>query len=119
MTDRDNDPDQRRTQRQNRALHKLFEMLAQNLSDAGLDMRKTLSPGIEIPWTAASVKEYLWRPVQKAQLNKTSTTELTTKEIDEVFDTLNRHLGQKFSLHVPFPSIEDVIHDKQVRGIDK
>lgn len=97
-----------RTRQQNRALHKLFNLLADNLNEAGLDMRRTLKPEINIDWTGASVKEHLWRPIQKAQLNKRSTTELTTKEIDEVFDTLNRHLADRFGLHVPFPSIDEV-----------
>jgi hypothetical protein len=98
-----------RTKQQNKALHVLFNLLAQTLNDNGLDMRKTLKPEVEIPWSGRSVKEYLWRPIQTAQLNKKSTTELTTKEIDEVFDTINKHLGEKFGFHVPFPSIEELM----------
>lgn len=103
---------EKRTNRQNNALHVLFKLLADELNDRGLDMRKTLKPGVEIPWTGDSVKEYLWRPIQQAQLNKKSTTELTTKEIDAVFDTINRHIGEKFGLFVPFPSIDEVINEK-------
>lgn len=99
----------KRTDRQNRALHVLFRLLADELNSAGLDMRKTLKPDVEIPWSPQSTKEYLWRPIQQAQLSKKSTTELTTKEIDEVFDTINRHLGEKFGIHIPFPSIEEVL----------
>ena len=99
----------KRTDRQNRALHVLFDHLAETLNENGLDMRKTLKPEINIDWTGRSVKEYLWKPVQAAQLNKRSTTELTTKEIDQVFDTINRHLGERFGIHIPFPSIEDAI----------
>lgn len=99
----------KRTARQSRALHVLFRLLADTLNENGLDMRKTLKPTVDIPWSPASAKEFLWRPIQKAQLNKQSTTALTTKEIDEVFDTINRHLGEKFGLHVNFPSIEELI----------
>jgi hypothetical protein len=98
-----------RTKQQNKALHVLYRLLADNLNDAGLDMRKTLKPSIEIPWNPVSVKEFLWRPIQEAQLGKQSTTELTTVEIDEIFNTINRHLGEKFGLHVPFPSIDELI----------
>lgn len=98
-----------RTIQQNKALHVLFQLLADELNNAGLDMRKTLKPEVEIPWTPRNVKEFLWRPIQKAQLNKTSTTELTTSEIDQVFDTINKHLGEKFSLHVAFPSIDQIL----------
>ena len=95
-----------RTPSQNRALHLLFTELAQELNDHGLDMRKTLKPTVEIPWSGATVKEYLWRPIMKAQLNKESTTEMTTEDIDKVFDTINRHIGEKFGLHLDFPSVE-------------
>lgn len=98
-----------RTKQQNKALHVLFRLLADNLNNAGLDMKKTLKPGVDIPWGPVAVKEFLWRPVQEAQLGKRSTTELTTVEIDEVFETINRHLGEKFGMHTPFPSIEDLI----------
>ena len=98
-----------RTNKQNNALHKLFTLLADELNDAGYDMRKTLKPSIDIPWTGKTIKEYMWRPVMQAQLGKESTTELTTKEIDLVFETINRHLGEKFGLHVPFPSIDTLM----------
>lgn len=105
--------DNTRTLKQNRALHLMFDMLARDLNENGLDMRRTLKPSIDIPWTGESVKEYLWRPVQQAQVNKKSTTELTTREIDEVFDTINRHLGTKFGIYVPFPSIETLLEEGQ------
>ena len=99
----------KRTLQQNKALHVLFDLLAEELNTAGLDMRKTLKESVEIPWNRENVKDFLWRPIQQAQLRKTSTTELTTKDIDKVFETLNRHLGERFNLHVDFPSVEEVM----------
>ena len=104
-----------RTKQQNKALHVLFRLLSDELNNAGLDMRKTLKPEVEIPWGPVNVKEFLWRPIMQAQLNKSSTTQLTTKEIDEVFDTINRHLGERFGLHIPFPSIEELILQEEMR----
>ena len=72
--------EKQRTDQQNRALHLYFTQLAKILNEAGLDMRKVLKPSINIPWTAKSIKENLWRPIMKIQLGKDSTTELTTKE---------------------------------------
>jgi len=91
-------------------LHLYFTQLAEALNDAGLDMRKTLKPSIEIPWSSKSIKEYLWRPIMKAQCGKESTTELTTKEIDQIFDVINRHLSEKFGLFVEWPSLESLIN---------
>lgn len=98
-----------RTISQNRALHLYFTMLADTLNENGLDMRKVLKPGIDIPWTSKNIKEYLWRPIQKALLHKESTTELTTSEIDQVLDILHLHLGEKFGVAQEFPSIETIM----------
>lgn len=108
-----------RTKRQNKALHVLFRLMSDNLNEHGLDMRKTLKPGVEIPWTPEAVKEYLWRPIQEAQLNKHSTTELTTIDIDKVFDTINKHMGEKHGLHVPFPSIEEILLEQEAQRRNK
>ena len=80
-------------------------------------MRKTLKPSVDIWWNKDMVKEYIWRPIQKAQLGKKSTTELTTKDIDKVFETINRFLGEKHKVHVPFPSIEEVMDYVPKKGI--
>lgn len=98
----------KRTLQQNRALHLYFTLVANELNDAGLDMRKTLKPEVEIPWSKNTVKEYLWRPIQELQLRKRSTTMLSTKDIDAIYDTLNRFLAKQ-GLHVSFPSIEEII----------
>lgn len=98
--------EKQRTLIQNNALHKYFELLADELNGAGYDMRKTLRQDIDIPWSKDTVKDYLWRPIQIAQLQKVSTAELNTAEIDKVYDVLNRHLGEKLGLHVDFPNLE-------------
>ncbi len=101
-----------RSLKQNNSLHLYFQLLADALNDAGLDMKKVLKPGVDISWTMGSVKEYLWRPIQKFLLRKSSTTKLKTDEIDRVYDHLNRHLGEKFGLeNIPFPNINAIIND--------
>lgn len=93
----------------------MFEHLAQELNDAGLDMRKTLKPGVEIPWNKVTIKEYIWRPIMTAQLGKRSTTELTTTDIDDVFNTIVRHLGSKFGIEIEFPSVETIIMNQRTK----
>jgi hypothetical protein len=101
---------EQRTKQQNKALHLWFTMLAQGLNDAGYDMRKTLKPGIDIPWTATAVKEFLWRPVQQVQLGKESTTELTTKDLDIVYETVCRYLLDRVGYVPEFPSIDGIMN---------
>ena len=99
---------EQRTIKQNSALHKFFELVAEKLNDAGLDMRFVLKPSVDIPWGKESVKKFLWKPVQNALLGKKSTKELTTDEVDKVYNVLNRHFGEKFKMHQPFPSLESI-----------
>lgn len=96
---------EQRTLKQNKSLHKYFSLLAEELNNAGLDMKHVLT--VDIPWTPENIKEWIWKPVQKAQLVKESTTELTTAEVNKVYETVNRLMGDKFGIHVPFPSDEE------------
>jgi hypothetical protein len=93
-----------RTSKQNSAIHKYLGMLVSQLNTAGLDMKKVIKEEVEIPWSVDSAKEYLWRPVQKAVVNKDSTTDLDTAEVNKVYEVLSRHLSTKFNITTPFPT---------------
>jgi len=95
-----------RSGQQNKALHKFAEELANELNDRGLDMKQVLKPEVEIPWDKETVKRYLIHPIIKAKYQKESTADLSTKELSEGIDILNRHLLQKFDIDMPFPSSE-------------
>jgi hypothetical protein len=58
---------------------------------------------LELTWNTSTVKEILWRQLQIHATNKESTTKLTRKEIDEVYELYNMVLA-KYGIHVPFPS---------------
>jgi len=107
--------EKQRTIQQNKALWKYFEALAQEFSDHGLDMKKVLKPEIDIPWNKNTICEFLWKPIMKIQCGKESTTELTTKEIDEIYDTINRHLSEKFGITVEWPSNESLINNSRLK----
>lgn len=103
--------DKTRTSPQNRSLHLFCSQLAEILNDAGLEMKKVLKPSVDILWTGETVKDYLWRGIQQAYLGKRSTTELSTAEVNKVYELLSRHLGEKFGLDVPeFPHAETEIN---------
>lgn len=104
-----------RTASQNRAIHVLFTNLASELNDQGLYMTKVLKRDAEIQWTPEAVKEYLWRPIQEAMLGKKSTRDLTTKEIDQVFEVVNKHLGESLGIETSFPSVEAIINEERIK----
>jgi len=93
-----------RTSTQSNALHLFCKLLADSLNEAGLDVRKVVKPTFNIPWTKESVKEYIWRPFQKALFQTTSTRDLSKLEqIDLIHKTIMRELGEKHGLEfIPF-----------------
>lgn len=101
-------PDKKRTLQQNKALHKLFQIICDELNDAGLDVMTTLHQEMEIPWTPTMIKELLWRPTMRAMLGKESTTEMTTKDLDTIFEPIARYLAKK-GIETHFPSIEEIM----------
>lgn len=96
----------KRTDQQNRALHLWFTQLSTALNEGGYDMRAVIREGVDIFWSPFTVKDHLWRPVQKALLGKESTKDLNKDEIDKVFDVINKAVGERCGVHVPFPSWE-------------
>lgn len=110
----------RRTNKQNAALHLWFNQIAEALNEAGYDIKAVLSDGVDHPWTGQLVKELLWRKVQRAYLQKESTTRLrVTQDIDKVFDVINRLLGEKTGVYVPFPSIDELIRKQDETNTKK
>ncbi len=96
--------DKIRTDRQNRSLHKYCTELATELNNAGIGI-DVFMKDIEADHTMESVKS-LWRAFAKAKYNKTSTADLTTTEINAIYDEVNRHIAQ-FGIHMMFPSQEN------------
>jgi len=100
----------KRTRQQNKSLHKYCRMIAEKLNDAGFFMTLTsdfFKRAIEVPFTEDAVKVSIWRPVQKAMFQTTSTKELDTKQVGEIADVISLHLAEKFQMSVSFPSLEE------------
>lgn len=92
-----------RSARQNNALHLWLGMVAQALNISGRDMRKTLKPEIEIPWTKQTAKDHLWRPIQIAVCGHESTVDPEKIDYIKTYEVLNRHFGEKFGIFIPWP----------------
>jgi len=95
-----------RTSSQNNAIHLYFSLLSDAFNEAGIDAKLILAEEVDVPVTAELIKETLWRPIQKAQTDKDSSTKLSTKEVSEIYETVNRYTAEKFGISVPFPTEE-------------
>jgi len=96
-----------RTEQQNKALHKWFEQVAETCRDAGVDAKVIMKSTISVQVNADFIKS-LWRVMQEALYNTTSTTKLTKdQQIDTIVDHFVRFFGEKHNIVLPpFPSRE-------------
>lgn len=106
----DNLPTKRSSQ-QNRALHLLFQNIAFELNRIGVEFTYNGIKGMEIQttYTPEIVKEFIWKPLQNALLKKESTTQLTTQDINMIFEILGKWFSEK-GVVIDFPSAETISH---------
>lgn len=100
----------KRTNAQNRAIHKLFTEIAYELNAQGIDQRTitTKLEGYTCPVTPQFIKE-VWKSILYTMYRKTSTTDMETGEVDKCFDVLNKFLGEEFGIHCAFPSMQELL----------
>lgn len=97
---------EQRTKPQNNSLHLLFTQLASELNDSGLTMNIILKPTYQIQWTSETIKRDLFCQLSKAMLSKEHTSDLTKKEVNQVYEQLMQILGEKHGFYLDFPSNE-------------
>ena len=101
-----------RTTQQNRSLHKYCELLARALDAAGIDMKQAIR--VPIRPTKENVKETMVHAVMGALYpDVKSTADLTTKQMMEVYENMNRITGELFGMHVAWPSVESLSEAKR------
>lgn len=108
--------EKQRTLAQNRAMHKLFTMLSDELNTLGLEMKVILKPEYSLWWTPTSVKEHLWKPMQNAMYSKKSTTQLTIAEVSKVYEQLAKIIGEKHGVSLNFPSVQET--EEFIKSLD-
>jgi hypothetical protein len=98
-----------RTNQQSKALWRFFELLADELNLAGLDMRKVLKPTYNIPWTKQSIHDHIWIPIQKAMFGTDSTQYLhKQQQIDKIHQVIMHEMGEKHGIeYINFPVDEE------------
>ena len=94
----------KRTNLQNRSLHKYCAQIADELNSRGLDQQLVLNERPELAWTMDSVKENLVRPILIAISGNYSTVDAKTTDYHQLHDTLNRFLIDNFNVAVGWPS---------------
>ena len=97
--------DRERTPKQQNAIEVFCREVAERFNGAGYSVKLVLEEVSkkDIPWTQAGVKEIIWRNVQRNMVKKESTTRLTTKEVNEIYEVINESVLSELGIYVPFP----------------
>lgn len=98
-----------RTSKQSRAMHRLFTDIALYCVEHGIDQKVTLEhfQKFETPVTPEFVKG-VWKIIQHNMYGKKSTTELTTAEVDKVYEVFCKFWSEVTNEFFPFPSIDEL-----------
>ena len=87
----------------------MFQNISFELNRIGMEFTFHGIKGMEIQttYTPEIVKEFIWRPLQNAMLDKQSTTKLTTSDINAIFEVLAKWFSEK-GVMIEFPSIDTI-----------
>lgn len=98
------------TRLQQKSIHKLFGQISAHCVAVGLDQKSIVNAldAYQCPTSPQFVKE-TWRAMQVAITGKTSTTDLTRAEVDQVYDVFNKFWSELTGEHFAFPSIEALL----------
>ncbi len=94
-----------RTGKQQAALEVWCRATAELLNEAGMT-RAIQSPiyrkgELECSWKQWSVKDEIWRPMQKAIVDVESTADCSTTDYPKVYDELNRAMSERLDVSLP------------------
>lgn len=93
-----------RTYKQNRALHKGCQQIADLLIESGISLSVALQ-GLDVRPTMNSIKD-VYRSIAQAKYGVDSTANLTTTQINEVWVDLVTALERNTGVEIGFPSQE-------------
>jgi hypothetical protein len=90
--------------------------MAYELNRMGLEFTFRGIKGVDIQttYTPEIVKNFIWRPLQDALLQKQSTTELTHHDISLIFEILGKFFAER-NAEIYFPSVESL----QLKSLNK
>lgn len=101
----------KRTDNQNRAIHKYCEMMADELNNTELSVQKVCT--LPIRFTKDNFKELIWKPVQVTMFPKIdSTTKLNIKQVNKVYEEIHRIFAEQWGINVEFPSYETLYQER-------
>jgi len=102
--------EKQRSTQANKSMHLLFSQVSKSLVEQGIDQRTVLTDltGYDCPVTPTFLKE-VWRSIMFTMYRKTSTTQLTNKEMSECYDVFCKFIGENYGISADWPSVETLL----------
>ncbi len=95
-----------RTQQQNKCLHSYLSQIADQMNDAGIDFKMTVQ--LPVSFTMENMKEYMFKPIMRGMYpDIDSTSELTTKQLQLVYERFNAAISTRFGVGGDFPNYDN------------
>ena len=96
-----------RTLPQNASLHLWLDMLAKSLNEAGYTLGDGVLIRVPVLYSKENLKENVVKPYMRALYpDISSTSELTTTQIQELYRNLDAIISERTGVHVEWPSIQ-------------
>lgn len=104
----------------NNCIHMYFTLAAAELNNIGHSFSYIGLKGdvIELQWTAELFKNTVWRSLQTALTEKESTKNISHKDIQLIYEALNKWFGEK-GIYIPYPNRQDEDFSKYMKRIKK
>lgn len=86
-------------------MHLYLEIVARALNEDGHTMQDVMKAitKMEVKPTKQLMKDGVWKQILLTLFGLETTTKQTNEQIQDVYETMNKWLGQWFQIHVPFP----------------
>ncbi len=110
---------EKRTNQQNKALHKYFQTMARECQEKGVTLRHIVEfyqkRGMETMVTDKIFKDVVFKPIMKVMYGIDSTTKLKKgeKQIENIAMVINKNFGEEWGVSQPFPSEEELQMEKE------
>jgi len=104
----------KRTDQQNKALHKWLDMLAEQLNDSGQSMGDGIVVRLPIRYSRELMKELIVRPYMMTHFFDedgepiTTTTKLSTTQTQDLYMQLDHIIAELSGCHAEWPSEESL-----------
>jgi len=102
-----------RTNQQNASLYKWERMLAKTLNDGGIPFGEVV---VKLPreFTQENIHAMIIHPLLTALYpDKTSTAQLTTTEIQDIWIRADKVISERTGVTIPFPSEESLSEEQR------